>query len=104
MRPHPLITFDHDPAGGRVPVRGQLRAIRFVSKLITTPISPTTAIRIPGIANAVWTGYAVGLREQSCVRAYIDTVTFTFQDGRIHTVNKGKGDRDPAASVNVTGF
>ena len=87
------------PLVGRVPVRGQLRdPFRF--KLITGSTNlATNGHRIPGIVNAVWTGYAVGLREQSCVRAYIDTVTFTFQDGRIHTVNQGKGDDEAVADV-----
>ena len=88
------------PLVGRVPFRGSLRdPFRF--KLITGSTNlATNGLRIPGIANAVWTGYAVGVREQSCVRAYIDTVTFTFQDGRIHTVHKGKGQTEKSAAVN----
>lgn len=87
------------PLVGRVPFRNNLRdPFRF--KLITGATNlATNGHRIPGIVNAVWTGYAVGVREQSCVRAYLDTVTFTFEDGRIHTVRKGKGDTDATASV-----
>lgn len=87
------------PLVGRVPFRGTLRdPFRF--KLITGATNlATNGHHIPGIANAVWTGYAVGVREQSCVRAYLDTVTFTFTDGRLHTVRKGKGHTDTAASV-----
>lgn len=88
------------PLVGRVPNRGQVTdPFRF--KLITGRKNlASNGHNIPGIVNAVWTGYAVGIREQSCVRAYLDTVTFTFEDGRIHTVNKGKGDESAAASVN----
>lgn len=88
------------PLIGRVPFRGHLRdPFRF--KLITGATNLAThGHRIPGIVHAVWTGYAVGIREQSCVRAYLDTVTFTFEDGRLHTVNKGKGHTETAASVN----
>ncbi len=88
------------PLVGRVPFRGHVRdPFRF--KLITGATNlATNGHRIPGIVNAVWTGYAVGIREQSCVRAYLDTVTFTFEDGRLHTVNKGKGGSEVAASVN----
>lgn len=88
------------PLVGRVPVRGSVRdPFRF--KLITGATNlATNGHRIPGIVHAVWTGYAVGIREQSCVRAYLDTVTFTFEDGRLHTVHKGKGTTDTAASVN----
>lgn len=87
------------PLVGRIPFRGTLRdPFRF--KLITGATNlASNGHRIPGVANAVWTGYAVGVREQSCVRAYIDTVTFTFEDGRLHTVRKGKGNTDAAASV-----
>lgn len=88
------------PLVGRVPVRNSLRdPFRF--KLITGATNlASNGHRIPGIANAVWTGYAVGVREQSCVRAYIDTVTFTFEDGRITTARKGKGNESETASVN----
>ncbi len=79
------------PLIGRVPFRGRVTdPFRF--KLITgTENLAANGLRIPGVANAVWTGYAVGVREQSCVRAYLDTVTFVFEDGRIHTVHRGKG-------------
>ena len=87
------------PLVGRVPFRGRLRdPFRF--KLITGATNlASNGHHIPGIANAVWTGYVVGVREQSCARAYIDTVTFTFEDGRIHTVHKGKGNTRKDASV-----
>lgn len=89
------------PLVGRVPFRGALRdPFRF--KLITGATNlASNGHRIPGVANAVWTGYAVGVREQSCVRAYIDTVTFTFQDGRLHTVRKGKGHTATATTASV---
>ena len=79
------------PLIGRVPFRGRVTdPFRF--KLITGADNlAANGLRIPGVANAVWTGYAVGVREQSCVRAYLDTVTFVFEDGRIHTVHRGKG-------------
>ena len=90
------------PLIGRVPFRNALRdPFRF--KLITGATNlASNGHRIPGVRDAVWTGYAVGVREQSCVRAYIDTVTFTFVDGRVTTVRKGKGNTDAAASVNDT--
>ncbi len=49
---------------------------------------------IPGIAKMIASGYSTGVREQSCVRGYIDSLTFIFVDGRIVThgkaSNKGK--------------
>ena len=88
------------PLIGRVPFRGRVTdPFRF--KLITGADNlAANGLRIPGVANAVWTGYAVGVREQSCVRAYLDTVTFVFEDGRIHTVHRGKG-QGGAVSVSV---
>lgn len=90
------------PLIGRVPAGGRLTdPYRF--KLITGATNlASNGHRIPGIVNAVWTGYAVGVREQSCVRAYVDTVTFTFEDGRLHTVHRGKGSESPRASVTDT--
>ena len=38
----------------------------------------------------MWTGWAIGVRENSCVRGYIDTITYTFKDGRIQTITSGK--------------
>lgn len=89
------------PLVGRVPFMGRLTdPFRF--KLITGADNlAANGLHIPGIANAVWTGYAVGVREQSCVRAYVDTVTFVFTDGRIHTVHRGKGNTGSGGAVSV---
>ena len=46
--------------------------------------------RVPGVKDAIWSGYAVGVREESCVRGYIDTVTFVFEDGTIFTDSRNK--------------
>ena len=89
------------PLVGRVPFLGRLTdPFRF--KLITGAENlAANGLRIPGVANAVWTGYAVGVREQSCVRAYLDTVTFVFEDGRIHTAHRGKGQGQNGGPVSV---
>ncbi|PID64364.1 MAG: hypothetical protein CR962_01630, partial [Gammaproteobacteria bacterium] len=41
--------------------------------------------RIAGVSKMIASGYATGVREQSCVRGYIDSLTFVFVDGRIVT-------------------
>ena len=89
------------PLVGRVPFMGRLTdPFRF--KLMTGADNlAANGLRIPGVANAVWTGYAVGVREQSCVRAYLDTVTFVFEDGRIHTAHRGKGQGQNGGPVSV---
>lgn len=79
------------PLIGRVPDTKNNVNDPFRFKIITGPDNlATNGHTIPGVANIVWTGYSIGVRDQSCVRAYVDTVTFTFEDGRIHTVSSGK--------------
>ena len=48
--------------------------------------------QIPGVAKMIASGYATGVREQSCVRGYIDSLTFIFIDGRIVTQGKSSGE------------
>lgn len=54
---------------------------------------------IPGVAKMIASGYATGVREQSCARGYINSITFIFIDGRV--VEQGKlteaGDSNGAA-------
>jgi len=49
--------------------------------------------QVPGVKSAIWSGYAIGVREESCVRGYLDTVSFVFEDGRIVTQTSGKRNR-----------
>ena len=79
------------PFIGRVPNRGNAVPDPFRFKLITGADNlATNGLRIPGIDNIVWSGFAVGVRENSCVRGFIDTITYTFQDGRVQTITSGK--------------
>lgn len=48
----------------------------------------SNGLDLPDIKNIVWTGYAVGIREASCIQATVDTITYTFQDGTISTYSK----------------
>lgn len=48
--------------------------------------------KIPGIAKIIASGYSTGIREQSCVRGYIDSLTFIFVDGRIVTQGESSGE------------
>ena len=41
----------------------------------------------PGVRDIVWSGIAIGNREMSCVRGELHSVTFTFEDGTIRTIN-----------------
>lgn len=75
---------------GVVPSKGAIiDPIRF--KLITgnTNIA-TNGLYVPGVKNIVWSGIAVGNREMSCVRGELHSVTFTFEDGTVRTVQSQK--------------
>ena len=86
-----VINGSMTPLIGRVPNRASSVPDPFRFKLITGADNlATNGLRIPGIDNIVWTGWAIGVRENSCVRGYIDTITYTFQDGRIQTITSGK--------------
>ena len=58
--------------------------------------------QIPGVAKMIASGYATGIRDQQCVRGYIDSLTFIFIDGRI--VNQGKASGEGASSGDVLGY
>ena len=58
--------------------------------------------QIPGVAKMIASGYATGIRDQQCVRGYIDSLTFIFIDGRI--VTQGKASGEGASSGDVLGY
>lgn len=62
-------------------------------KIISGPENiASNGLYLPDVKNIIWTGFAIGNREMQCIQATVDTVTFTFQDGTIRTVeNKQKG-------------
>ncbi|MEW8139165.1 MAG: TIGR03752 family integrating conjugative element protein [Candidatus Thiodiazotropha endolucinida] len=61
--------------------------IRF--KVITGDINLATNRQFlpQGVKDIVWSGIAIGNREMSCVRGEVHSVTFTFHDGTIRTIN-----------------
>jgi integrating conjugative element protein (TIGR03752 family) len=91
---------------GVIPVKGSvLDPIRF--KLITGPQNmATNGLYIPGVANIVWSGIAIGNREMSCVRGEVYSVTFTFEDGTIRTVstNKSTANTETSKSAKILGY
>ncbi len=73
---------------GIVPVNGQiLDPVRF--KIITGSenIATNGLYLPPGIKNIIWSGIALGNREMSCTYGQLNSVTFTFEDGRVTTIN-----------------
>lgn len=47
--------------------------------------------QIRGVSRMIASGFAIGVREQQCVRGYIDSLTFIFVDGTIVTHGKPSG-------------
>ncbi|MBS9781379.1 MAG: TIGR03752 family integrating conjugative element protein [Gammaproteobacteria bacterium] len=80
------------PLIGRVPVGGNVNdPFRFQLEIGAENLA-VNGHHIPGVQKAIASGYATGIREQSCVRATISTMTFIFEDGRISTVKGNSKD------------
>ncbi len=85
------------PIIGRVPLgRNDISDPFFFKVEIGKDNLSANGHHIPGIAKMIASGYATGIKEQSCVRGYIDTLTFIFVDGRIVT----QGERSTNGSGN----
>ncbi|MCY3803033.1 MAG: TIGR03752 family integrating conjugative element protein [Gammaproteobacteria bacterium] len=76
---------------GRVPVQGQVRdAMPF--KVITGADNlAANGLTVPGVHGMVWSGTAIGDWTLSCVTGRLDSVTFVFEDGTIHTHSADSG-------------
>ncbi len=76
---------------GRVPVQGQVRdAMPF--KVITGADNlAANGLTVPGVHGMVWSGTAIGDWTLSCVTGRLNSVTFIFEDGTIHTHSADSG-------------
>ena len=70
---------------GRIPVNGRLETPwRF--KLISSGRNLTSRrFEVPGLEGVIWTGIAHGDYTLSCVSGTIDTISYVFDDGSVHT-------------------
>ena len=70
---------------GRIPVHGRIEnPWRF--KLIATPKNFTSKnYFVPDLEGVIWTGVAHGDYTLSCVSGTIDTISYVFRDGTVHT-------------------
>ena len=70
---------------GRLPVDGHIESPwRF--KLLSKASNITSrGHRVPGLKGVIWSGVAYGDLTLSCVSATVDTVTYVYDDGVIHT-------------------
>lgn len=78
---------------GRLPIDGQIESpLRF--KLISKAANFTSRNRsVPALSGVIWSGIAYGDLTLSCVRGTLDTITYVFNDGTIHT-QRGVADPD----------
>lgn len=79
------------PIIARVPLGGEVKDPFFFKVEIGGENLAANGHKIPGIEKMIASGYSTGIREQSCARGYIDSVTFIFVDGRIVTHGKATG-------------
>ncbi len=77
---------------GRLPVDGEIESPwRF--KLMSSADNITSRhLSIPGLAGVIWSGFAYGDLTLSCVSGSIDTISYVFDDGTVHTQ---KSEHDP---------
>ena len=70
---------------GRLPVDGHIESPwRF--KLLSKASNFTSrSHRVPGLKGVIWSGVAYGDLTLSCVSATVDTVTYVYDDGVVHT-------------------
>ena len=70
---------------GRLPVDGHIDSPwRF--KLLSKASNFTSrSHRVPGLKGVIWSGVAYGDLTLSCVSATVDTVTYVYDDGVVHT-------------------
>lgn len=70
---------------GRVPVNGVVKTPYPFKMIIGADNMAANGHHIPGISGAIVQGTTVGDMALRCVKGYITTITFVFQDGTIYT-------------------
>lgn len=85
---------------GRVPFQGAVSDPLRFKVLIGADNLATNGLDIPNVVGMVASGVAVGDWTLSCVRGTIDSLTFTFEDGTIHTISS----RGSATGEQGSGF
>ena len=75
---------------GRVPTKGQVED-PFPFKILAGKDNlAANGLEVPGVSGMVFSGTAFGDWTLGCVRGYVDSVTFVFDDGRIRTLPEGQ--------------
>lgn len=88
---------------GRIPNSGTVQD-PYPFKIITGAENlASNGIDIPGLEGMVWQGAAVGDWGLSCVRGTLESVTYTFKDGTIQTLNLRSAQQQSGQSSNRGG-
>lgn len=84
---------------GRVPLEGRVRD-PMPFKVLTGNVNlAANGLTIDGIEGMVWSGWAVGDWTLSCISGYVDSVTFVFADGTIHSVESAQSSGDSSQAL-----
>lgn len=71
---------------GIVPVNGAIASPNRFSIKVGPRVLATNGLMIHGLAGMEFYGIAQGNFSDSCVRGYIDSMTYIFEDGTIHSI------------------
>ncbi|MFC1560502.1 TIGR03752 family integrating conjugative element protein [Pseudomonadota bacterium] len=89
---------------GRVPVKGQVRDPMPFKVITGAENLAANGLRVPGVQGMVWSGTAIGDWTLSCVTGRLDSVTFIFEDGTIHTISNDDQDNQRGGSEKPLGW
>ena len=84
---------------GRVPIDGRIESPwRF--KLLSTALNMTSRrFQVPNLEGVIWSGVAYGDYTLSCVSGTIDTVSYVFADGTVHSQRSEANPDDITAGI-----
>ncbi len=84
---------------GRIQVDGRIDTPwRF--KLLSTAVNMTSRrFQVPDLEGVIWSGVAYGDYTLSCVRGTIDTVSYVFADGTVHSQRSESNPDDITAGI-----
>ena len=76
---------------GRVPIQGNVSNPAPFKIYIGADNMAANGFHIPGISGMFMSGHATGDKALSCVRAYVESASFVFDDGRTLNVSSNSG-------------
>ena len=84
---------------GRVPANGRVQD-PMPFKVLTGDVNlAANGATIEGIEGMMWSGWAVGDWTLSCVSGFVDSVTFVFSDGTIHSIQSTQSSGDSSQAL-----